>query len=110
MEFPKNIYKVNHDEVEEILNEVAAQIKDENSNKTRGKDVVARIGSYRNYESAPSQPHWGIKCHHKDAILEAVKEIKKNGWHCWYHFDYEQVLSVWVTKSDVRPHPWYSKM
>lgn len=110
MNFPKNNYSVNLKEVEEILTDVARQIEDPNSNKTFGSDVVARIKSYRNYNSRPSNANSWETFYHRDAILRAVPTIKANGWCVWSHEDYEGVLSVWVTKSSICPHDWYSRM
>lgn len=101
---------MNLKEVEEILNDVANQISDPNSNSTFGSDVVARIESYRNYDSRPSNASSWKKFYHRDAILRAIPTIKTNGWYVWSHEDYEGVLSVWVTKSSVCPHDWYSRM
>lgn len=110
MNFPRNIYSVNSNEIEQILADVAEQIGDPNSNKNFGKDVVARIRSYRGYEGRPSNSSRSAVLYHKDAILRAVHTIKEHGWYVWGHDDYEGVLSVWVTRSCIRPHDWYSAM
>lgn len=46
----------------------------------------------------------------KDAIRKAIPIIKENGWFVWGETDYENKLTIWVTKTDVRPHPWYGRM
>lgn len=107
MDFPTNNYLTSEREVEAILACVARQIADKESNKTFGEDVKARIHGYSNYKpfDGASDTSW----FNKDAIRKAIKVIKQHGWRCWEHTDYQSELSIWITASGVRPHPWYKE-
>ena len=105
MDFPKNITTTSTNEVEDILEDVIRQIE-----KHKTSNIVAYIKSYRNSEGMPSCTRNGEPLYHKDAIRVAIKTILENGWFVWEHTDYEDVLSIWVTRTDVRPHSWYRKV
>jgi hypothetical protein len=83
---------------------VARQIVKNESNKN---DVKARIDGYRNHEpwNGNSTSSW----FNKDAIRKAIKVIKEHGWRCWEYTDYQNDLSIWITASGIRPHPWYKE-
>lgn len=107
MSFPINTYRISEEEINAVLQSVAEQIADPESNKTFGKDVVARVFGHAHYKE------WGgdRKPRHfnQDAIWVALGEIRKAGWHCWQHVDYMGELSIWITASDMCPHVWYSR-
>ena len=109
MNFPKNNHTTNQNEVEQILNDVIYQIEN-HSNPTFGDNVVAIIKSYCNYDRLPTIWTSKDKFYHKDAIRMAIPIIKENGWFIWGETDYENKLTIWVTKTDVQPHPWFSRM
>ena len=109
MNFPKNNHTTNQNEVEQILNDVIYQIEN-HSNPTFGDNVVAIIKSYCNYDRLPTIWTSKDKFYHKDAIRMAIPTIKENGWFIWGETDYENKLTIWVTKTDVQPHPWFSRM
>lgn len=109
MAFPKNKHTINQNEVDAILNDIIYQIEND-SCPTFGDNVVAIIKSYCNYDSLPSVRLSKDKFYHKDAIRMAIPTIKENGWFVWGETDYENKLTIWVTKTDVQPHPWFSRM
>ena len=109
MAFPKNTHTTSQVEVDAILNDIAYQIEN-NSCPTFGDNVVAIIKSYCNYESLPSVWTSKVKLYHKDAIRKAIPIIKENGWFVWGETDYENKLTIWVTKTDIQPHPWFGRM
>lgn len=109
MAFPKNKHTINQSEVDAILNDIIYQIEND-SCPTFGDNVVAIIKSYCNYDSLPSVRLSKDKYYHKDAIRMAIPTIKENGWFVWGETDYENKLTIWVTKTDVQPHPWFSRM
>lgn len=104
MDFPKNTTITSSNEVTLILEDVIKQIE---SHPT--SNVVAYIKSYKNYDSLPNTSYRNQIFYHKDAIREALKTIIENGWYAWEHTDYEDVLDIWVTRTDVRPHSWFKK-
>lgn len=109
MAFPKNTHTTSLNEVDAILSDIAYQTEN-HSNPTFGDNVVAIIKSYRNYDSLPSVRSSKDKFYHKDAIRMAIPTIKENGWFVWGETDYENKLTIWVTKTDVQPHPWFGRM
>lgn len=110
MKLPKNNYTTSNKEVEMILTDVANQIKDKNSNATFGSNVVARIMSYADYDRIPSAVNTINRYYHKDAIRLAIATIKEMGWYVWGHTNYENALTIWVTKAPEKPHIWFSRM
>jgi hypothetical protein len=106
MDFPINNYRTSEEEVKAILECVAKQIADPKSNETFGEDVVARIFGSERYIKYPNPES---RTFNKDAVRRAVREIKQHGWRCWEHTDYEDKLTIWVTASGNRPHPWYTE-
>ena len=109
MAFPKNTHTTSQAEVDAILNDIAHQIEND-SCPTFGDNVVAIIKSYRNYDCLPSVRLSKDKFYHKDAIRKVIPTIKENGWFVWGETDYENTLTIWVTKTDVQPHPWFRRM
>lgn len=107
MDFPKNTFRISEDEVNAVLQSIARQIADPESNKTFGKDVVARVHGYSTYRDWSGRSD--TTYFNKLAIWKALEVVKQNGWHCWSHTDYENTLSIWITCSATRPHPWYSQ-
>lgn len=105
MDFPKNTTTTSSNEVTLILEDVIKQIE-----KHPTSNVVAYIKSYKNYDMLPCSTHYRNQVfYHKDAIREAIKTIIDNGWYVWECTDYEDVLDIWVTRTDVRPHSWFKK-
>ena len=102
MNFPKNRTTTSSSEVTLILEDVIKQIE-----KHSTSNVVACIKSYRNYDSLPTTYCHDKPLYHKDAIREAIKTIIENGWYVWEYTDYEDVLDIWVTRTNVRPHSWF---
>lgn len=48
------------------------------------------------------------KCYNEDAIRIAVEHIKKAGYFVWFHRDYKDQGSFWITTRENRPYPYYS--
>lgn len=109
MAFPKNNYTISQEEVDAILNHVIYQIEND-SNPTFGDNVVAIIQSYCDYDKLPSIRTNKDKFYHKDAIRQAIPTIKENGWFIWGETNYEDQWTIWVTKTNVQPHPWFSRI
>ena len=91
----------------ELTNEIAEILQDVKEQTLKIKDTVGPSAFINSIQGKKTFERKDVKHYNKDAIYKAIEYIKQSNYYCWYHIDYESQLSIWITRRNICPHPWY---